>query len=519
MIDLIQQDYNGDKNAYFNEVLSAQDPIKRLFMDIETIINSATYEELIENTAQVLASSFFAYDEYISAATANIRYYVSHQILLVQRYVLHIKNPPKSGRDVFNVLTENEELQSRIDDCITKKLISLKFEPITEATKQAINKRRLEILEESQANENQVETLEDFARIKNTPAINALSDALKTTQREYKNPGQISFFDNLPGRLIDKWDQPGKDNARKITIQKHDSKRQKLKFVYGIDDYTKLSKFSVEAQKLLLFWREKFLKTEDPNRVIFDIGEFEERVGKDKRNARKMLHNGANFLTNFKYELGDYKGFIVIFPSILVGESETADGQKIGIRGKVVMEKNANIDFSKEGNFTSYIPKYVWKYNGAAWYIATYIYNLLRNDAKNVSEEGESYTKEIKLLYVADVLRLPNYRDTYKIKEWIVDPILKAVNEFNEGEKQNGGAVTLKVKLDKNKPPREALESGKLQIKLNNSQLLEILREIKGKRQEAIEDLKEKQERKEARIDAAKGRQLARQEKKDKKGK
>ena len=110
-----------------------------------------------------------------------------------------------------------------------------------------------------------------FAHIGNSPGINALNEAIKTPQREYKNPGQISIFDSLTGRSVDYWDKHagGKsNNSRKITIQKKDAQRQKAVFVYGVEDYTKLSKFDVDAQKLFCFYTEKLLKSPDKNRVI-----------------------------------------------------------------------------------------------------------------------------------------------------------------------------------------------------------------------------------------------------------
>lgn len=505
MIDIIQRDYGGDLNKYVAEVYEAQDPEKKLNFDIASIINSITYEDVITITASL--SFELGSNDYNNNVYMIFPHAVSHQRILLSRYILTMKQPrPRTLRENGKRLAENENQDELIIRLGKARLKALGIDPLPQS---AINDIRNEI---NAALNNLPSTL---ARVSNAPALNAFNEALKVTQREYKAPGQISIFDDQIKHRVDVWDgsESNSKNARKITIT-----NAKENYIFGIEDYTEISKFDVEAQKLLLFYTENLIKAENENIVTFSIDEYNARVGranKDRRNNRKILHGAADRLTNFKINLNGNSGFLNIFSGIIIGKVSQGD-KEIGTPGMVTVIKNNVVDLVKSNDYTSYLPKFTFVYKGTTWMLATYIYSLLRIDSKSASDPGDDYKRELSLLKVAKACKLPDYETTNRTREYIIDPLEKTVAEFNKAERQNGGTVTLKIKLDKNKPPREALESGKLQIIVKDGLILESMREVKQKQIEHKEDHAAKKERREKRVDAAKGRELARLEQKEK---
>lgn len=149
MIDLIQQDYNGDKAAYTSEVLSAQDPEKRLFTDIEKIINSAEYDEIIEGAADFLARPLLSPNEYDTAIKMVFMaaLYTQNTILLTK--VLNTRTDVTTLKITVKNVKLEESAFIKIHALIDKKLQALNLDPLTHEAKCIISKRRADILEEA----------------------------------------------------------------------------------------------------------------------------------------------------------------------------------------------------------------------------------------------------------------------------------------------------------------------------------------------------------------------------------
>lgn len=366
--------------------------------------------------------------------------------------------------------------------------------------------------------------IKGFVRLKDSPTAQAIQDVINVSKRELENPNQISLFDLE--RQVDVWNESANQspNARKITITKSSKNRTKFNLTFAVEDYKELLTGNATAQKLLLFLSEKWLAAQRGQsqnaRIQISIHEFAERIGADDdRNARKALTNAAKLLKNLKFETKE-GGYIYIFPSFFIGQNELPNGQKVGVRGHATIDVSSYIDLSEGGEFTKYMPLHTWQLNKNAWFLANYVYTILRNDAKNTAEhlspDGNSYTKKISLLSVLPVLNLPHPSETDRIEQLILDPIRKAKEEINRLEEKNHGALRLKIKIDTQKAPVDRVTDGYLVITLKAGAYLDSLKETSQKRLEHKADAVKRKEETQKRIESAKGREFARLEKREK---
>ena len=129
MKDIIIEEYNGNTKAYINEVLTAQDPAGRLYMDIEAITKTITTSDILENTAQLLAAPLLNFDDYETAINIAYRSIISTQLKILR-----------------STLEEEEASISRcLNRCQRALLNSLRIDPLPDELIEAIQKRRSEI--------------------------------------------------------------------------------------------------------------------------------------------------------------------------------------------------------------------------------------------------------------------------------------------------------------------------------------------------------------------------------------
>lgn len=360
-----------------------------------------------------------------------------------------------------------------------------------------------------------------IAEVMNTPPLTALSKALRTSKREYENPNQISLFDF--GRLVDTWEDSDNPDARRITVDVKAKNGDPMSLLFAIDDYKRMLKDNPNAHKTLIYMYEqlkdsgKQLKDSRNNHAVsFSIAEFADRLGIDIRDARKALKTSKGILENIKYESSN--GYIQVFPTYLIGKAILPSGQTLGTRGNVTIGINPLFDIDYGGTFTRLLPKYIWSLNGNAWFLADYVYSILRFDAKNIHPNINRYSRELSLLSVLQVLNLshPNEIPGYRIEHLIIDPIRNAVDQVNKTEKANNGALSLFLDIDYQKSPVNRILDGKLKITVNQGECLERLKKISQGRIDHIQRQERKRQKDEDTVLRAKGRKLATLEHKEK---
>ena len=281
---------------------------------------------------------------------------------------------------------------------------------------------------------------------------------------------------------------------------------------FAIDDYKRMLKDNANAHKTLVYMFEQLNDSGDNHAVSFSIAEFADRLGIDIRDARKALKTSKGILENIKYESSN--GYIQVFPTYLIGTAILPSGQTLGTRGNVTIGINPLFDIDQGGTFTNLLPKYIWSLNGNAWFLANYIYTILRNNAKNIHPNINQYSRELSLLSVLPVLNLshPNEIPGHRINQLIIDPIRNAVDQVNKTEKANNGALSLSLDIDYQKPPVNRILDGKLIITVNQGEYLERLKGISQRRIDGLRTQERKRQEKENRALMAKARETARQE-------
>ena len=252
-------------------------------------------------------------------------------------------------------------------------------------------------------------------------------------------------------------------------------------------------------------------------RVLISIHEFAERLAiKDDRDARDALKTVSKMLKSLKFETGD-GGYIYVFPAFFVGQKEMPNGQKVGVRGHATIDVSSYVDLSDGGEFTKSMPLYIWQLNKNAWFLAYYIYSIIRADAKNITPDKRTHTKKINLLTILPVLNLPHPSETNRITQLIIKPLTDAVNEINKIEEKNHGSLVLDLRIDTQKAPTDQVLDGYLLATVKSGAYLDSLKETSQKRLDHKADSLKRQQEKEKRIDSAKGREFARLEKREKK--
>ena len=489
MIDLIKQFYSGDRARYRDFILRQPDPSKKLLKDITIVIESITANDV---KSQIL--------DYMFSPLGAYRYEVALHLFMMSTIL-----------DPFHILVDDitsdlqsdkEESEREVDKIINAQIEKLGLQslpPDIESKLTNMQRDILDLLEQTEASDR-------YIKASNSPTVNALKEVINISKYKLNNPGQVSMFDD--GLMVDLWNdsETKSEQARAITVNTKSINGSSMVLHYAVEDFRNLLKHNEQASKLLTFYAEQ-------RREEFSISEYSDLLGVRHDNAKKCLKEGAKVLTSIKQELPNNGGYIVIFPKVLIGESERPDGTKIGKKGKVIIRTDPDIDLSSGGQTTKLIPKYAYSLNKNAWFLADYIYSIFRNDAKNIDPDKGYHIKSISLMNIIPVLNLPHPDETERIKQFIIDPIQKAIDEFNQVDKAYHGGMRLSLDIDSDiSSPSTRIKKGFLVAKLEKSEYFNLLAQVQRKRDVHISEAQEKAEKKEARIDAAKGRQLARLE-------
>ena len=361
-----------------------------------------------------------------------------------------------------------------------------------------------------------------FAKLEDTPTLQALQDVTKISKRIFENPNQISLFDN--GRTVDLWNESENQspNARTIAYTKKSKSRKEYKLTFAVEDYKTLLKGNANAHKFISLIAEKLLDIDrDANqntRIVISIEEFANRLGVDTSNARKFLKTVKPLLSSIKFDSPN--GYIYVFPRFIIGTGKTQFGNTIGVRGHITLDISSDIDMTLGGTFAKYLPLYAWELTQNAWFLAHYVYSTLRNDAKNTNKHIDKsgiYENDISLMKILPVLNLPHPTETARVEQLILEPIRKAVETINKAENKNNGYLHLAVITDTQKAPVDRVTEGYLKIILKPGDYLESLKSISQKRLNHKAESAKKTEEKEKRAESAKAREQARIEYREKK--
>lgn len=413
------------------------------------------------------------------------------------------------NNQVVGVDPRFDEVNSEIDTIINNKIAELGLTEMPPEIEKRLTKDQRKVLGLLEKISKQ-QPKGKYRKTRNSSDFQALQSVVNIKRSLLMNPNQMSMFDD--GIEVDTWDnsETGSKDAREISVKKKSINGSNMVLHYGVEDFRSLLKHNEQASKLLTFYAER-LQDE------FDINEYAELLGMRSDHAKRSLHNGAKVLTSIKYELSGNGGFIVIFPSIVIGEHTDRNGKKVGKRGKVTIEKSSRIDFSSGGERFKLIPEWSYRLNKNAWFLADYIYSVYRMDAKNIDQSRGYHIKTISLLSILSVLNLPHPDKTDRVDQLIIKPLQKAIDEFNQAEIENGGGMRLSLNLDYQKSPSVRVKDGQLIARLDKCEYFDILVEIPSRMTKHLDKATKKAQQKQDKIDQAKGRQLARLEYEDKK--
>ena len=376
-----------------------------------------------------------------------------------------------------------------------------------------IDKNGVQLASIAQDPHAQDKVIKGYIAIATTPHFRALEQTLRTPKYEYEHPGQMSIFDDL-GRAVDIWEESENPNARKITVTETSIGGKAMTLEYAIEDYKRLIKGNANADKALLYTLEKIQNAANPQTpVIFSISNFAERLGISPEDARKALKQSAAILASLQYR-SPRGSYITVFPGYIIGVETLSTGEKIGTRGNVTVAINPLFDYTSGGTVTYKLPEAAWKLNKNAWFLASYIYSDLRRNAAHITPSNPTYTRKLKLTTAMEALRLSLPAETARIEQLIIDPIRKAIIPINE---MDGGSISLSLDIDTQKAPFERLNTGYLIVTVTQGAYLESLKDVARKKTKHVEHKERKRQQKESRIDAAKGREQARIEDRNKK--
>lgn len=523
--------YNGDITKYRLDVVACPNPRERVFQDIRSILESITEDDIRDNLENIHQAMFIfppkelaetdkqpIVFDYLSA----LNFWIQDKLIVQWRLLAFVIEADTIETDTFGhqIITEDKTVQreksaSEMYCLIDKRIRELGLYQMPSELGQMMTKQERDLLNELEKESKNTNIRERS----DTAILSAYQKLTNLGETKLKHAGQVSLFDD--GILVDPWKG---DNSRKISITQKSKNRTPVEYVFGVDNYKDLTKGNVQADKCLTYMSEKLLDIDFETRaegngltIEFDIKEYAELTGSDYMNAKHELHKASDLLTCIKQKISNSGGYIVVFPKVLIGESKDPNGKPIGKRGTVIIEKSPDISLIDGGEFTSLFPRHLYRLNQNSWYLGRYVYAIIRNDAKNTT--GANYEKDISLITVMSKLNLPHPDNTRRIQQLIIDPLSKAIESFNTMEKQNGGTVTLSLKIDYQLSPRERINQGKLHIKVKSGEYLDRIRGISSRRIEHIKDAQQKAQRKEDRANDAKSREFARLERKEKNAK
>lgn len=497
---------------YYESIKSSPNPHEQVMNDIANRINNwqltessswmITHYMFLKTSSGGVLGWHFAIRLYFHAMTSDMR-----DVLVYG--VEHLSDKPQydSTGKIIDPDPRIEQIDKEIGLLVEKRIADLGLDTMPPQVESKLTKDQKKVLGLLEKINNPVGK---YRKTRNSSDIQALQSVINIKRSILMNPNQISMFDD--GIEVDTWDssETGSKDAREISVKKKSINGSNMVLHYGVEDFRSLLKHNEQASKLLTFYAEQL-------RDEFDISEYAELLRMRSDNAKRALHNGAKVLTSIKYELSGNGGYIVIFPSIIIGEHTDQNGKKVGKKGKVTIEKSSRIDFANGGERFKLIPEWAYRLNKNAWFLADYIYSVFRMDAQNIDQAKGYHIKTLSLLSVLSVLNLPHPDNTDRVEQLIIEPLKKAIDEFNQAETENGGGMRLSLNLDYQKSPSVRVKDGQLIARLDKCEYFDSLVEIASRKKHHIDQKQKKAERRQDKIDQAKGRQLARLEYEDKK--
>ncbi len=332
----------------------------------------------------------------------------------------------------------------------------------------------------------------EYIYTQNNAFANALLSAVNAPPELLRNPNQISLNDIYSHEIeVNTADLPTfTDAARQITVHKNAQNGQLVDFDFFVEDYKTLLKHRITAYKFLVYYFSKNPFNEAS--ISFPLSDLVEDIPwfDDIRSALRGVKSAAMLLQPlFLYD--DTEGTTPIFSGGIKWKN-----------GIVTVNKNPEIDITETGSFYALLPKSIFGLNPNAFVVAQYIFSDIRINAKN----NTNGSRKISLCKIADLLNLPT--ETQRIKQQIITPIEKVIDEINESD------IKLKVSLeiDYQLPPREQIKQGYIKYTLRDKVLLGNLSNIAQRKANIIEAKTKKKQEKENKKEAAINRAIAKKE-------
>lgn len=526
MIDYIKKYYQGDYGKYRTDVLESQNPRMRILDDVQVVIDSVTLKDIKENILGYMFSPLGTFTYYNA-----LPLYISSGFLDQRRIIiddLKLEDDSEIWEDIAKRMMNRvealnaSEMPKELRDKLTKnQKASLEFYEKLERGESvrigsgALPPEELHKWIDAKRGFTGDQVKMGMVNSPNSPLLNAFHDLVsKPNKAQYKNPDQVSIWDDEIA--ITSWDdsKTGSRDAREIAIKKNSYNHSEMTIKFALEDFHTLLKGNEQASKFLMFYAETF-------REEIDIKEFADRLGVRPDNAKRYIKAGRDVLSSVKIE-GSQGGYIYIFPTFIVGEEDFPSlGGKKGKKGKITIKTNEMVDFTLGANTTKWIPEHAYKFSKHGWLLTVKVYTQFRMKATDVNPEKDSHVISFPLLDIISALNLPHPDSTERIEQMIIEPLQKAIDEFNRGELDHGGAMKLSLALDYDKSPSVRVKNGHLVAELKKGDFYDLLAEIATKRAKHIQDKKER-DRKKAEHDRdvvsrAYGRKKAELEHEDKK--
>lgn len=501
MIDYIKKYYQGDYGKYRTDVLESQNPRMRILDDVQVVIDSVTLKDIKENILGYMFSplgTFTYYNAlplYISSGFLDQRRIIIDDLKLEddEHIWLDIAKRMMNRVEALNA----SEMPQELRDQLTKnQKATLEFYEKLERGESvhigsgALPPEELHKWIDAKRGITGDQVKMGMKQSLNSPLLNAFHDVIaKPNKAQLKNPDQVSIWDDEIE--IASWDdsETGSKDAREIAIKKNSLNRSEMTIQFAIEDFHALLKGNEQASKFLMFWAETFRKE-------IDIKEFADRIGQRSDSAMRYIKAGRNVLASVKIK-GDQGGYIQIIPNFYVGrEYFKLLGEYRGKRGKITIRANEDVDLALGANRTRWIPEHAYKFNKHGWLLTVKVYTQFRMKASEINPEGDSHVISFPLLDIISALNLPHPDSTERIEQMIIEPLQKAIDEFNQGESDHGGMMKLSLALDYDKSPSVRVKDGHLVAELKKGDFYDLLADISTKRTEHIQAKQERDRRK-----------------------
>lgn len=512
------------KSQYAREVLSCEKPRDRIFRDIRATLDTVTLEDVIEGTILYMFSPLgvFRYE-------TGLFFYLHATVLNLETILEAFIENDKIRTDIFGhqvIEIDNQPARDQsfqeIKDLIRDRVNVLGCQRMPSELRARLTDKQIDLLKKT----NNLDSEPDIRSMTSSPMIRSIDSLMRMSSShrpELDNPRQLSFFkDDIE---IDQYKQDLED-SRKITIkQKSLNGKEMISYSIVVENYHLLLKNNIQASKLFAYILERLFEDApektSPDSVItleFDIKDYAELLGQRPDHAKRSIKQGSELLSIIHPMISDENenfDTAPLFTRITVGKV----GKDAKDKGKVIVKINPDFDLTDGGETVVLLPAHSWKLNKRAWLLSHYIYSQFRADAKNIKPELNYHIKKLSLEKVLSEVNLPHPDSVEKrISQFILEPLNDAIREVNEIESTNTGGLTLRLELGDQKTPSDQIKNGYLIATLEGGEVLDRLKNVPVRKQKHLEQSRKKAEQKQARIDQAKGKQLAKlehQEKKD----